>query len=202
VLHLYPAAKPARRGLARCGLGLALCLLACPKLSETAEDAPEEEGSAPRSESEQRVDQLERSELQSLCQDLNTELSTRFDNRRLVTYECTRRYIQSGDTLSCNLNVDDCLRQASGASLAAPRPADYQIDNAECANIGTCRVSVGVFDTCIGDRFEQSDQLMARVSCSLANDPRAVEELLRQVDAPRRLPQSCTEVAASCPGIL
>jgi hypothetical protein len=201
VLDLFPVSRRVRRGRVRLVLGLASCLLACPKLSEDAEDMSEEDAE-PGAGSEQRLDQLERSELQSLCQDLNTELSTRFDNRRLASYACTRRYIQQGDSLSCNLNVNDCLRQATGASLAAARPAEYQLDNAECANIGTCRVSVGEFDACIGDRFEQSDQLMARVTCSLANDPAAVDELLRQIDSPRRLPQSCAAVAANCPGIL
>jgi hypothetical protein len=126
----------------------------------------------------------------------------RFDNRRLATYECTRLYIERGDTLTCNQAVEDCLLGSPQASLAAPRPADYQIDQADCAAIGDCRLSVGEFDTCIGDRFEQSDQLMARVSCSLANDPEAVDAALQAANARRQVPQSCVAVASVCPQLL
>ena len=186
---------------------LLLCLWACPRnpQSESSGSAGSGGGSAgsdPPVDSEKRLDQLSRSELQSYCQDLNEELSTRFGNRRLATYACTRLYIQQGDTLSCNQSTNLCLLESPQASLAAPRPPDYQLNNDECAAIGACKLSVGTFDTCIGERFEQSDQLMARVNCSLANNPQAVDQLLQQIDAPRPLPPSCTAVAANCPGLL
>jgi hypothetical protein len=183
-----------------------LCLLGCPKFSDGAADpdAPEQqdEGDEGSIDSERRLDQLQRLELQALCQDLNTELGMRFDNQRLATYACTRRYLQGSDSLTCNLNVGECVRQSPEASLAAPRPVDFQIDNAECAAIGACRLSVGVFDRCLGDRFDQSEQLLARVSCALANDPEAVEVALGQIDSGRAVPQSCAAVAANCPGLL
>ena len=183
-----------------------VCLSACPRNPQGAGSAGSggTGGSAndSASDSEKRLDQLSHSELQSLCQDLNEELSTRFDNRRLAAYACTRMYIQNGDTLTCNQGTNACLGGSTQTSLAAPRPPDFQIDNDECAGIGTCRLSVGVFDTCIGDRFDQSEQLIARVNCSLANDPAAVEALLQQIDSPRQVPQSCAAVVASCPGLL
>lgn len=186
-----------------CALAL---LVACPRLGseESAEeqDADGDGESAPPANAEQRLDQLGRSELQALCRDLNLELSMRFDNRRLATYECTRLYIERGDSLTCNQAVSDCLLGSPQASLSAPRPPDFQIDQAECSAIGACRARVGEFDTCIGDRFAQSDELMGRITCSLANDPEAVDAALRAADAPRRLPQSCAAVAAVCPGIL
>jgi hypothetical protein len=177
-------------------------LLACPRVGaeeeEDTADADEEDAPA---NADQRLDQLGRSDLQALCRDLNLELSTRFSNRRLVTYECTRLYIERGDSLSCNQGVNDCLL-GSQTSAAAPRGADFQIDQAECAAIGACRLSVGEFDTCIGDRFDQSDQLMARISCSLANDPEAVDAALRAADAQRQVPRSCVAVASVCPELL
>jgi hypothetical protein len=184
-----------------------LCLWACPRKpeSESSGNGGSGGGSAdsdPPVASEKRLDQLSRSELQSYCQDLNEELSTRFDNRRLATYACTRIYIQQGDTLSCTQSTNLCLLDSPQASLAAPRPPDYQLNNDECAAIGQCKLELGVFDTCIGDRFDQSDQLMAKVNCSLANDPRAVDEVLRQIDSTRLVPQSCAAVASICPGLL
>ncbi|MEY2933502.1 MAG: hypothetical protein RL033_4251 [Pseudomonadota bacterium] len=177
-------------------------LFACPRVGaeeeEDTADADEEDAPA---NADQRLDQLGRSDLQALCRDLNLELSTRFSNRRLVTYECTRLYIERGDSLSCNQGVNDCLL-GSQTSAAAPRGADFQIDQAECAAIGACRLSVGEFDTCIGDRFDQSDQLMARISCSLANDPEAVDAALRAADAQRQVPRSCVAVASVCPELL
>jgi hypothetical protein len=185
-----------------------LCLWACPRNPQS--DASGSGGSAgsasdsddPPADSEKRLDQLSRSELQSYCQDLNEELSTRFDNRRLAAYACTRMYIQQGDTVSCNQSTTACLIGSTQASLAAARPPDYQLNNDECAAIGGCRLALGVFDTCIGDRFDQSDQLMAQVNCSLANDPQAVDRLLQEIDFGRRVPQSCAAVAANCPGLL
>jgi hypothetical protein len=175
-------------------------LLACPSVGEEEAEADEAEDDAPAN-ADQRLDQLGRSELQALCRDLNLELSMRFDNRRLATYECTRLYIERGDSLSCNQAVNSCLLGAQ-TSVAAPRPANFQIDQAECAAIGACRIRVGEFDDCMGDRFAQSDQLMARVSCSLANDPEAVDAALRAADAQRQVPQSCVAVASLCPELL
>lgn len=190
--------------LARALLMSALALLAaCPRVGADAEeeDAEEGEGDAPAN-ADQRLDQLGRSELQALCRDLNLELSMRFDNRRLATYDCTRLYIERTDSFSCNQAVNDCLRGSGQTSPSAPRPANFQIDQAECSAIGACRLSVGEFDTCIGDRFAQSDQLMARVSCSLADNPEAVDAALRAADATRQVPQSCVGVAAVCPELL
>lgn len=187
---------------------LALCavllgLWGCPRNPQSDSGGGSSAEDDPPNDSEQRLDQLSRSELQSYCQDLNEELSTRFDNRRLVTYACTRMYIQQGDTLTCNQSTNLCLiGSLQAASLAAPRPPDYQLNNDECSAIGACRLTVGVFDTCIGERFNQSDQLMAKVNCSLANDPPAVNRLLQQIDSPRALPQSCAAVASTCPGLL
>lgn len=187
------------QGLLPCALAL---LVACPRIGEEEEGAEPGDGEddAPAS-SDQRLDQLGRSELQALCRELNLELSMRFDNRRLATYECTRQYIERGDSLTCNQAVNDCLL-GSQSSASAPRPPDFQIDQAECSAIGACRASVGEFDTCIGDRFAQSDQLMGRITCSLANDPEAVDAALRAADGPRPLPRSCAVVGSLCPGLL
>ncbi len=188
--------------------GLLTVLVACPRLGEEAaeqdEDASEQGSSAgvAAASSEQRLDQLGRGELQALCRELNLELSMRFDNRRLATYECTRQYIDRTDSLTCNQAVNDCLLGSPQASLSAPRPPDFQIDQAECAAIGECRLTVGEFDTCIGDRFDQSDELMARISCSLANNPEAVDAALREADSTRRVPQSCVGLVSICPELL
>lgn len=194
----------------RCTLlivGALALLAACPRVG--AEEDEEGTGSEQGDEndsagpsSDQRLDQLGRTELQALCRDLNLELSMRFDNRRLATYECTRLYIERADSLTCNQAVNDCLLGSPQAALSAPRPADFQIDQAECGAIGACRLSVGEFDTCIRDRFDQSDELMGRITCSLANDPEAVDAALRAADSTRRVPQSCVAVAAVCPQLL
>src|SRR3954470_22066168 len=89
---------------------LVLGLAACPKLNQ--DDDSDGDGSggggggggtagsssaASGPNSETRLDELSHSDLQSYCQDLNQELITRFDNRRLATYACTRMYIQGSD---------------------------------------------------------------------------------------------------------
>jgi hypothetical protein len=159
-------------------------------------------GSADTPASERRLDELSRSELQSYCSDLNLELSTRFGNRRLALYACTRMYIHQPDTLTCNRLTNTCLLDSMQASLAAPRPPDYQISNDECAAIGTCKLELREVDACIGERFDQSDQLMAKVNCSLARDPPAVDQLLQQIDSGPSLPDSCASVVATCPWLL
>ena len=180
---------------------LLLSAQACPGVAEEEEEAGAAADEDAPANADQRLDQLPRGELQALCRDLNLELSMRFDNRRLATYECTRLYIERGDSLSCTQAVNDCLLGSPQASLSAPRPADYQLDNAECARIGACRLSVGELDTCLGDRFDQSDQLMGRITCSLANDPEAVDAALRAAES-RGLPERCRGVAAVCPELL
>jgi len=199
------SAGPLRRLAPGALCAVLLCLWACPRNPQSDGSGGGGDSSAesdPPIAAEKRLDQLSRSELQSYCQDLNEELSTRFDNRRLAAYACTRLYLQQGDTLTCNQSTNACLLDSTRASLAAPRPPDYQLDNDECAAIGACKLALGVFDTCIGERFDQSDQLMAKVNCSLANDPPAVNQLLRQIDFGRSVPQSCAAVVANCPGLL
>jgi hypothetical protein len=190
--------------------GLVLGLGACPRLdqdedSDSADDGAAGTGgssSASGHNSETALDELSHSELQQYCQDLNQELSTRFDNRRLVTYACTRMYIQGSDSQTCQLQVNDCLLNNPQVSPGAPRPPDFALDNAECDRIGECRLTLREFDACIGDRFTQSEQLMTQLTCSLANDPQAVSDLLRKIDSPRVLPQSCVGVASVCPELL
>jgi hypothetical protein len=43
---------------------------------------------------------------------------------------------------------------------------------------------------------------MARISCSLANDPEAVDAALRAADSRRQVPESCAAVASLCPQLL
>lgn len=195
-----------RRDILRQPLPLLLAfLVACPRVGNEADAESEpdvESGAATPANAEQRLDQLSRTELQALCRDLNLELSMRFNNRRLATYDCTRRFIEQGDSLSCTQAVNDCLRGSPQAELSAPRPPDFVIDQAECAAIGACRLTVGDFDACIGDRFDQSDQLMGRITCSLANDPEAVDAALREADSTRRVPQSCVGLVSVCPELL
>jgi hypothetical protein len=186
---------------------LVLSLGACPKLdpddeSDGGSGAGGTSSSAPGNDSETALDELSHSDLQSYCQDLNQELSTRFDNRRLVTYDCLRKYIQGSDSQTCQLQVNDCLLNNPQVSPGAPRPPEFALDNAECDGIGECRLSVREFDACIGDRFAQSDQLMRQLTCSLANDPQALSDLLQKIDSPRPLPQSCAGVARVCPELL
>lgn len=126
----------------------------------------------------------------------------RFDNRRIVTYNCTRIYIESGDSLACSQAVSECVAQSPDASPTAARPIDFVIDTNECNTLQGCPVTLAEFDTCISDRFDQTDQLIARVSCNVANDPEVVEAAISQADSPRAVPQSCNNIAASCPGIL
>lgn len=186
---------------------LVLGLGACPKLNQDDESDGDGSGgtggsSATGTNSETALDELSHSDLQQYCQDLNQELINRFDNRRLVTYACTRRYIQGSDSQTCQLQVNDCLLNNPQVSPGAPRPPDFALDNAECDQIGECRLKLREFDTCIGDRFEQSEQLMTQLTCSLANDPQAVSALLQKIDNPRTLPQSCVGVAGVCPELL
>jgi len=191
---------------------LVLGLGACPKLNQDAESDGDGSGggggtagsssAATGANSETALDELSHSDLQSYCQDLNQELITRFDNRRLVTYACTRMYIQGSDSQTCQLQVSDCLLNNPQVSPGAPRPADFALDNAECDQIGECELKVREFDTCIGDRFAQSEQLITQLTCSLANDPQAVSALLQKIDSPRALPPSCVGVASTCPELL
>jgi hypothetical protein len=176
-----------------------LGLLGCPKggpTEETDEDSSSSGGSA------QRLDQLERPEIQEVCRDLNDELATRFSNSRLARYACTRMYIRRGDSLTCAEQVDDCLVNSPEASLGAPRPVDFQIDNAECASLQTCPVTIAQFDECLADRLDQSEELLERMTCTLADDPDAVTAALSAIDSPRRAPDSCAPISTNCPGLL
>jgi hypothetical protein len=189
---------------------LVLGLGACPKLNQDEGDGDGSgaggtgggSSAATGANSETALTALSHSDLQAYCQDLNQELITRFDNRRLVTYACTRMYIQGSDSQTCQLQVNDCLVNNPQVSPGAPRPPDFALDNSECDLIGQCPLKLRDFDTCIGDRFAQSEQLITQLTCSLANDPQAVSDLLQKIDSPRTLPQSCVGVAGTCPELL
>ena len=187
---------------------LLLGLWACPKLDQGETDGDSGgsgtggSSATASGNSATPLNALSHSDLQSYCQDLNQELITRFSNRQLVTYACTRMYIQGSDSQSCQLAVSDCLLNNSQVSPGAPRPPEYALDNSECDLIGQCEQKLGDFDACMGDRFAQSQQLMTQLTCSLANDPQAVSDLLQKIDNPRVLPQSCVGVAAACPELL
>jgi hypothetical protein len=184
------------------------CLLGCPKLTQDTSSSSSSAGaggsgtSGGSTASTRRLDQLSLSELSNECKSINDELNMRFDNRRIVTYDCTRIYVESGDSLACSQAVNDCVAQSPNASPTAARPIDFVIDTNECNTLHGCPVTLGEFDACIADRFDQTDQLIARVSCTIANDPETVEVALSQVDSPRPVPQSCYNIASNCPGIL
>jgi len=183
-------------------------LLGCPKITQDTSSSSSSAGaggsgaSAAAAGSTKRLDQLSLSELSNECKALNDELGMRFDNRRIATYDCTRIYIQSGDGLACSQAVNDCVAQSPAASPLAARPVDFVIDTNECNTLQGCPVTLGEFDACISDRFDQTDQLISRVSCNIANDPEAVDAAISQADSPRAVPQSCNNIASACPGIL
>jgi len=180
-----------------------LGLVGCPKGAPTGESSDDDSSSSGSSGgSAQRLDQLERAQIQDVCRNLNEELATRFSNRRLAQYDCTRMYIRRGDSLTCAEQVDDCLLNSPGASLGAPRPVDFQIDNAECAGLQTCPVTVAQFDDCLADRLDQSEELLNRMTCTLADDPDAVTAAISAIDSPRRVPESCAPISTNCPGLL
>jgi len=184
--------------------GVLLCcallgLLGCPKGGPTEETSDEASGSGG---SARRLDQLKTAEIQDVCRDLNDELATRFSNRRLAIYACTRMYIRRGDSLTCAEQVDECLLNSPEASLGAPRPVDFQIDNAECAGLQTCPVTTAQLDACLADRFDQSEELIARMTCTLADDPDAVTAAIAAIDRPRPAPESCAPISVNCPGLL
>jgi hypothetical protein len=187
----------------------ASCLLACPKLGQDTGSSSSDSsssggssGSSGSSASSKRLDQLSTAELSDECKSINDELNSRFSNRRLATYDCTRLYVQSGDATACSQAVNDCVNASPDASPTAPRPTDFTIDGTECTALQDCPVTLSEFDQCISDRFDQSDQLMSLVTCSLANDPEAVQTALDQIDNPRATPSSCTNIANLCPGLL
>ena len=175
-----------------------LGLLGCPKGGPTEEAGDDSSGSGG---STRRLDQLETSEIQDVCRNLNDELATRFSNRRLAIYACTRMYIRRGDSLTCAEQVDECLLNSPGASLGAPRPLDFQIDNAECAGLRTCPVTTAQLDDCLADRFDQREDQISLMTCNLADDPDAVTAALAAINSAPPAPESCAPVAANCPGL-
>lgn len=179
---------------------LALLGVACPRIEpeETSSGGAEDGESDPGD----LIDTLSDEELAELCEDLNLRMRERFANRELASFECTRVFLGTGESSSCARAVDECVIGLPGASPGAPRPPEFEIDPTECQAIGRCPVGVNVFDDCIEDRFEQTDRLIARMTCDIAADPEAVDALLTELDQPRPLPQSCAPVQASCPGLL
>lgn len=173
----------------------------CPRVGPGEEES---EGDDPAGETDsgEPIDTLGPDELADLCTDLNDRMRQRFDNRRLVGFECTRIYVNSGDALSCDQAVTACVQQSPDAISGAPRPPEFVIDEAECNAIGTCPVGVDDFDTCIEDRFDQTDRLLLRMNCGIASDPEAVDALLSDLDAPLPIPASCASVQADCPDLL
>ncbi len=157
-------------------------------------DPPEEQG--------ERVEALSGSEHRALCKSLNEELAARFDNRRLSTVECTQMYLDSGDNLLCNLAVSDCVSVSLAAEsrTAAARPPEFEIDETECSALRSCSARVSEFDACVAALFDQSDQLMSKVRCAVANDPEAVDALRAELAARRPPPASCIGVLGTCPG--
>ncbi|HVZ31062.1 MAG TPA: hypothetical protein VG963_01470, partial [Polyangiaceae bacterium] len=122
------------------------CLLACPKLGQdtgsSSSDSSSSGGSSgsSASASSKRLDQLSTAELSDECKSINDELNTRFSNRRLATYDCTRLYLQSGDATACSQAVNDCVNASPDASPTAARPADFTIDGIECTALQDCPV--------------------------------------------------------------
>ncbi len=148
------------------------------------------------------LDMLSTSELSNFCADLNERMRQLFSNRTLATFECTQVFVNGGDALSCTQAVAECVRDAPEAAATAERPPDFYIDGAECNVIGSCEVSSSEFEECIEDRFEQTERLIARMSCRIAGDPEAVDALQNELDRPRPVPPSCSAVLARCPGLL
>jgi hypothetical protein len=202
------SAMPLRRGRSRLlGAVLVAMALGCPRLKQDAGasdgdgDGDTASGAADAGAG-RPIDELSTSELSNFCADLNERMRELFDNRELVAFECTRVYVNGGDALSCTQAVAECVRDAPEAATTAPRPPAFYIDGTECNTFGTCPVSTGVFEACIEDRFEQTDRLIARMSCGIAGDPEAIDALETELGTPRPVPPSCSEVQARCAGLL
>lgn len=202
-----PSAAPSD---ARALLGVAILVamaIGCPRLKQDAgasdgdDDGDTASGTADAGAG-RPIDELSTSELSNFCADLNERMRELFSNRELVTFECTRIYVNGGDALSCAQAVAECVRDAPEAATTAPRPPEFYIDGTECNTFGTCPVSSAVFEDCIEDRFAQTDRLLARMSCSIAGDPEAVDALETELGTPRLVPPSCSEVQARCAGLL
>jgi hypothetical protein len=179
-------------------LPLAGCPVGQPNAADEGDGAAEDNEDDESADSATRLDELDTAEVNELCSDLNLELEMRFDNRRLATYGCVRLYVTSGDSEICALGVEDCVRQAPLAAPGAARPPEFEVGAMECAALGDCGVSVELFDTCIEERFTELDRLLRLMSCSLANDPEALESALLAIDGPRTPPPSCTTLLAAC----
>ncbi len=179
-------------------LPLAGCPVGDPNAPEEEDEAAEDSEDDEDEEADLRLDELAAAELTELCSDLNLELQTRFDNRRLASYECIRLYVTSGDSLACGLGVEDCVRQSPLAAPGAARPPGFEAGPMECQALGDCGVSVAVFDACIEERFNELDRLLRLMSCSLANDPEALESATLAIDGPRSPPPNCVTLLAAC----
>lgn len=203
------SAMPLRHGRASL-LGAVLIAMAigCPRLKQDAGasdgdgDDGDTAGGAADAGAGQPIDELSTSELSNFCAELNERMRELFSNRELATFECTRIYVNGGDVLSCTQAVAECVRDAPEAATTAARPPEFYIDGTECNTFGTCPVSTTVFELCIEDRFGQTDRLIARMSCSIAADPEAIDALETELRSPRPVPPSCSEVQARCAGLL
>lgn len=188
-----------------CWLCSTALLMACPRLKQTTEGesgAESGNGADAGTREVRPLDELSSSELSNLCADLNERMRELFSNRELVTFDCTRIFIDTGDSLSCSQAVAECVLEAPEASSTAPRPPDFEIDGTECNAIGACPVNTDEFEACIEDRFEQSDRLISRMSCNIAGNPEAIDDVTRELQQPRPIPLSCRGVAARCASLL
>lgn len=197
-----------RKHVALLGAVLVALALGCPRLKQDAAasdgegDDGDTSGGAADAGAGRPIDELSTSELSNFCAALNERMRELFSNRELATFECTRVYVKGGDDLSCAQAVAECVRDAPEAATTAPRPPEFYIDGTECNTFGNCPVSTAVFEVCIEDRFEQTDRLIERMSCSIAGDPEAIDALETELESPRPVPASCSQVQARCSGLL
>jgi hypothetical protein len=199
-----------RHAAALFGTLVLMLAIACPRIKQTPEEATDDDstsgGGAGRGDAgaddELPINMLSSSELSNLCADLNERMRQLFSNRRLATFDCTRLYVNSGDPVSCAQAVAECVLETPDVANTAPRRPDFVIDGTECNAIRACPVTTTAFESCVEDRFAQSDRLISSMACSIAGDPEAIDEVEAELDRPRPTPASCSDVEARCAGLL
>jgi hypothetical protein len=141
------------------------------------------------------------------CEKVRTDVAARFDPVQTVARVC-QLYggAFTNDAQSCQAIADECVTETANGSNANFTTATFDFAaNLQCSGTGTgfanCPLTIGDYQTCVGDRMVAVSALLDTFSCADAAtiDTTTAQGAVKQLTASSDLP-SCQTLHSECPG--